>query len=71
MGLAIEVPETNIKGRVGTVGYMAPEVVNNERYAYSPDWWGLGCLIYEMIEGKVSHTSRRDIQQIKHNIKKN
>ena len=32
----------------------APEVVKNERYTFSPDWWGLGCIIYEMIEGKVS-----------------
>ncbi|XP_027242945.1 G protein-coupled receptor kinase 4 isoform X5 [Cricetulus griseus] len=29
----------------------APEIINNERYAFSPDWWGLGCLIYEMIAG--------------------
>jgi len=34
--------------------YSAPEVVKNEKYTFSPDWWGLGCLIYEMIEGKVS-----------------
>lgn len=33
---------------------LAPEVVKNERYTFSPDWWGLGCLIYEMIQGKVS-----------------
>ena len=32
----------------------APEVVKNEKYAFSPDWWGLGCILYEMIEGKVS-----------------
>jgi serine/threonine protein kinase len=31
----------------------APEVIKNERYTFSPDWWGLGCLIYEMIQGKV------------------
>lgn len=31
----------------------APEVVKNEKYTFSPDWWGLGCIIYEMIEGKV------------------
>ena len=37
----------------GTVEYMAPEVVRNEPYAFTPDWWGLGCLIYEMILGKV------------------
>lgn len=55
LGLAVEVPEgETIRGRVGTVGYMAPEVVKNERYAFSPDWWGLGCILYEMIEGRVS-----------------
>ena len=54
LGLAVEIPvgET-IHGRVGTVGYMAPEVIRNDRYTWSPDWWGLGCIIYEMIEGKV------------------
>ncbi|XP_027454775.2 G protein-coupled receptor kinase 4 isoform X1 [Zalophus californianus] len=52
LGLAMEIPEGGtIRGRVGTVGYMAPEVINNEHYTFSPDWWGLGCLIYEMIEG--------------------
>ena len=33
--------------------FLAPEVVRNERYTFSPDWWGLGCIVYEMIEGKV------------------
>ncbi|XP_023555793.1 G protein-coupled receptor kinase 4 isoform X1 [Octodon degus] len=52
LGLAVEIPEGQmVRGRVGTVGYMAPEVINNEKYSFSPDWWGLGCLIYEMIQG--------------------
>nr|XP_054109522.1 G protein-coupled receptor kinase 4 isoform X7 [Callithrix jacchus] len=52
LGLALEIPEGQVvRGRVGTVGYMAPEVVSNENYTFSPDWWGLGCLIYEMIQG--------------------
>ncbi|XP_055480076.1 G protein-coupled receptor kinase 4 isoform X3 [Psammomys obesus] len=52
LGLALEVPEGEmIRGRVGTVGYMAPEIINNEKYTFSPDWWGLGCVIYEMIAG--------------------
>uniref|UniRef100_A0A3Q2PN17 G protein-coupled receptor kinase n=1 Tax=Fundulus heteroclitus TaxID=8078 RepID=A0A3Q2PN17_FUNHE len=60
LGLAIHVPEgETIKGRVGTVGYMAPEVVMNERYTFSPDWWALGCLLYEMIEGQSPFQQRK------------
>lgn len=60
LGLAVHVPEgQTIKGRVGTVGYMAPEVVKNERYTFSPDWWALGCLIYEMIEGQSPFQQRK------------
>ncbi|XP_055988783.1 G protein-coupled receptor kinase 4 isoform X4 [Sorex fumeus] len=52
LGLAIEIPEGSmVRGRAGTVGYMAPEVLSNEKYTFSPDWWGLGCVIYEMIQG--------------------
>lgn len=35
---------------------LAPEVIKNDRYSYGVDWWGLGCLIYEMMEGKVNTT---------------
>ncbi|XP_028613859.1 G protein-coupled receptor kinase 4 isoform X3 [Grammomys surdaster] len=29
----------------------APEIIKHQKYTFSPDWWGLGCLIYEMIAG--------------------
>uniref|UniRef100_A0A8C9WIY7 G protein-coupled receptor kinase n=1 Tax=Scleropages formosus TaxID=113540 RepID=A0A8C9WIY7_SCLFO len=61
LGLAIKVPEGElIRGRVGTVGYMAPEVISNEKYAMSPDWWGLGCLIYEMTAGRSPFRARKE-----------
>ena len=61
LGLALHVPDRQVvKGRVGTVGYMAPEVIKNERYSYSVDWWGLGCIIYEMIEGQPPFRNRKE-----------
>ncbi|XP_006630791.1 G protein-coupled receptor kinase 5 [Lepisosteus oculatus] len=61
LGLAVKIPEgETIRGRVGTVGYMAPEVLNNQRYALCPDYWGLGCLIYEMIAGQSPFRGRKE-----------
>uniref|UniRef100_A0A8D0G9G4 G protein-coupled receptor kinase n=1 Tax=Sphenodon punctatus TaxID=8508 RepID=A0A8D0G9G4_SPHPU len=61
LGLAVKIPEgDSIRGRVGTVGYMAPEVLNNQRYTLSPDYWGLGCLVYEMIAGQSPFRGRKE-----------
>ncbi|XP_017089366.2 G protein-coupled receptor kinase 2 [Drosophila bipectinata] len=61
LGLAVEIPEGEmVHGRVGTVGYMAPEVINNEKYAFSPDWFSYGCLLYEMIEGQAPFRMRKE-----------
>ncbi|XP_060531685.1 G protein-coupled receptor kinase 2 [Cylas formicarius] len=61
LGLAVEIPEgESVRGRVGTVGYMAPEVIDNERYTFSPDWFSFGCLLYEMIEGQAPFRARKE-----------
>uniref|UniRef100_A0A4W3JL91 G protein-coupled receptor kinase n=1 Tax=Callorhinchus milii TaxID=7868 RepID=A0A4W3JL91_CALMI len=61
LGLAVQIPEgESIRGRVGTVGYMAPEIINNESYSFSPDWWALGCLVYEMIQGQSPFRKRKE-----------
>lgn len=41
-------------------GYMAPEVIDNEKYSFSPDWFSFGCLIYEMIEGQAPFRARKE-----------
>ncbi|KAI5693985.1 hypothetical protein M8J75_009022 [Diaphorina citri] len=62
LGLAVEIPEgESVRGRVGTVGYMAPEVIDNEKYTYSPDWFSFGCLIFEMIEGQAPFRRRKEM----------
>lgn len=61
LGLAVVLPEgESVRGRVGTVGYMAPEVIDNERYSFSPDWFSFGCLVYEMIEGQAPFRARKE-----------
>ncbi|KAK1175490.1 G protein-coupled receptor kinase 4-like isoform X1 [Acipenser oxyrinchus oxyrinchus] len=61
LGLAVQIPEgETIRGRVGTVGYMAPEVILNESYTFSSDWWGLGCLVFEMIQGQCPFRRRKE-----------
>lgn len=45
-------------------------MVKNERYTFSPDWWALGCLMYEMIEGQSPFQQRKkkikreDVEQL-------
>lgn len=61
LGLAVHIPEgQSVRGRVGTVGYMAPEVISNRRYTFQPDWWGLGCVVYEMIHGECPFRQRKE-----------
>ena len=40
--------------------FPAPEVINNRRYTFSPDWWGLGCTVYEMIDGECPFRRRKE-----------
>lgn len=37
----------------GTPEYLAPEVVEDKEYDFSVDWWGMGCVMYEMITGML------------------
>eukprot|EP00042_Codosiga_hollandica_P050894 m.617487 g.617487 ORF g.617487 m.617487 type:complete len:238 (+) comp58180_c0_seq11:61-774(+) len=53
LGLSVILPSGKAaKGRVGTVGYMAPEVIQGKKHGFSVDWWGLGCVLYEMLHAQ-------------------
>ncbi|XP_065821419.1 G protein-coupled receptor kinase 5-like isoform X1 [Labrus bergylta] len=59
LGLAVRLSErSRVRGRVGTLGYMAPELIAHKHYGLSVDWWGLGCLIYEMTAGQPPFRTR-------------
>lgn len=43
--------DASAKSFLGTVEYMAPEVIKGEKYGKSVDWWALGALAYDMMVG--------------------
>eukprot|EP00443_Scrippsiella_acuminata_P032996 CAMPEP_0115170404 /NCGR_PEP_ID=MMETSP0270-20121206/1768_1 /TAXON_ID=71861 /ORGANISM="Scrippsiella trochoidea, Strain CCMP3099" /LENGTH=199 /DNA_ID=CAMNT_0002583135 /DNA_START=12 /DNA_END=607 /DNA_ORIENTATION=- len=38
--------------RIGTPYYMSPEVFNNRPYSYKSDLWSVGCVFYELTNGR-------------------
>ncbi|XP_068172624.1 rhodopsin kinase grk7-b [Antennarius striatus] len=54
LGLAVELPKgKTICQKAGTTGYMAPEILRQESYSTSVDWWAVGCSLYEMVAGRL------------------
>ena len=42
----------------GTPEYLAPELLQEVDYGASVDWWALGCVMYEMMTGRLPFYSR-------------
>lgn len=40
--------------------HAAPEVISDKFYNVSVDWWGLGCLIYEMTAATLPFRERNE-----------
>ncbi|XP_039985777.1 rhodopsin kinase grk7-b isoform X1 [Xiphias gladius] len=65
LGLAVELPKGKmICQKAGTTGYMAPEILRQEHYRTSVDWWALGCSIYEMVAARLPFKDFREKVQI-------
>ncbi|XP_070826620.1 rhodopsin kinase grk7-b [Chaetodon trifascialis] len=61
LGLAVELPKGKmICQKAGTTGYMAPEILRQENYSMSVDWWALGCSIYEMVAARLPFKDFRE-----------
>lgn len=61
--------EINKKTVCGTPEYISPEVLNGKEQNLQLDYWGLGILLYEMLEGKSPFYSK-SIDKLFRNISK-
>ena len=43
------------KSFCGSVGYLAPEILLNQKYGKSVDWYSLGVIFYEMLSGTLPY----------------
>lgn len=69
-GLSSQVPADEddcCKSILGTVEYMAPEVVRGEKYGKAVDWWSFGALGYDLMTGNPPFRGGNHAK-IQHNI---
>uniref|UniRef100_A0AAV2J5B0 G protein-coupled receptor kinase n=1 Tax=Knipowitschia caucasica TaxID=637954 RepID=A0AAV2J5B0_KNICA len=61
LGLAVELPKgKTMCQKAGTTGYMAPEILKQDYYRTSVDWWALGCTVYEMVAARLPFKDFRE-----------
>ena len=46
----------------GTPQYLAPEIIKKKGYNKAVDWWSLGCVMYEMLTGKIPYAIKRGVK---------
>ena len=55
----------------GTPDYIAPEIINGKGYNKSCDYWALGILTYEILNGVCPYNSNCSLYDLYNNIKNN
>lgn len=63
-GMSRKMPENNeyMSGSVGTVQWMAPEVLRSERYNEKADVYSFGIVLWELVTGDAPFKQMRDVQ---------
>ncbi|XP_065907289.1 beta-adrenergic receptor kinase 1-like [Dysidea avara] len=61
-GLACNYLVAKPSQKVGTKGYMAPEVVKKEEYTFTADWYSFGCLCCRLIGKDIDGLTKSDQQ---------
>lgn len=56
--LSIKIEDAKNHGIGGTTGYIAPEMLKNEKYDIKVDWWSLGVMIYEWTMNKLPYDEK-------------
>ena len=49
----------------GTPEYLAPDIIKGNGHSFEVDWWSLGALVYEMLNGRPPHFNRDKHQMLK------
>lgn len=53
LGISRECRASNASDTSGTPGYMAPEVITKNNHGYAVDFFAVGVIAYELMNGKV------------------
>lgn len=67
--VAVEEEDSRTNSILGTIEYMAPEVVQGAAYDFAVDWWSLGAIGFDLLTGSPPFSGNNHAK-IQHNILK-